>query len=59
LRIPAEDPRRFGSDSGYLVADPIGHQVRFSPLGAPESVKSSEHRFLLVVGHLIKYAHVL
>jgi hypothetical protein len=30
LRIPAEDPGRFGSDSGYLVADPIGHQVRFS-----------------------------
>ena len=26
-------PRRFGSDSGHLVADPIGHQVRFSPLG--------------------------
>jgi hypothetical protein len=25
-------PRRFGSDSGHLVADPIGHQVRFSPL---------------------------
>ena len=21
LRIPAEDPRRFGSDSGHLVAD--------------------------------------
>jgi hypothetical protein len=24
LRIPAEDPRRFGSDSGHLVADPSG-----------------------------------
>ena len=58
LRIPAEDPRRFGSDSGHLVADPIGHQVRFSPLGVPVSLKSSEHRFLLVVGHLIKHAHV-
>jgi hypothetical protein len=29
LRIPAEDPRRFGSDSGHLVAGPIGHEVRF------------------------------
>jgi hypothetical protein len=48
-------PRRF---VGHLVADPIGHQVRFSPLGVPESLKSSEHRFLLVVGHLIKHAHV-
>jgi hypothetical protein len=35
LRIPAEDPRRIGSDSGHLVADPIGHQVRFLPLGVP------------------------
>ena len=42
LRIPAEHLRRFGSDSGQLVADPIGHQVRFSPLGVPESLKSSE-----------------
>jgi hypothetical protein len=40
LRIPAKDPRRFGSDSGYLVADPVGHQVRFSPLIALESLKS-------------------
>ena len=51
LRIPAEDPHRFGSDSGHLVADPIGHQVRFSPLSVPESLKSSERRLLLVVGH--------
>jgi hypothetical protein len=29
LREAAEDPRRFGSDSGHLVADPIGHEVRF------------------------------
>jgi hypothetical protein len=29
LRIPAEDPTRFGSDSGHLIADPIGYQVRF------------------------------
>jgi hypothetical protein len=29
LRIPAEDPRRFWSDSGHLLADPIGHQVSF------------------------------
>jgi hypothetical protein len=58
LRIPAEDPRRFGSDSGHLIADPIGYDVMFSPLGVPESLKSSEHRFLLVVGHLIKHAHV-
>ena len=29
LRIPAEDPRRVWSDSGHLVADPIGHEVRF------------------------------
>jgi hypothetical protein len=29
--------RRFGSDSGHLVANPIGHQVRFSPLAVPES----------------------
>jgi hypothetical protein len=42
LRIPAEDPRRFGSDSCHMVADPIGHQVRFSPLGVPESLKSGE-----------------
>jgi hypothetical protein len=25
----AEVPRRFGSDSGHLVADPIGYEVRF------------------------------
>jgi hypothetical protein len=55
---PATDPRRLGPESGHLVADPIGHQVRFSPLGVPESLKSSEHRFLLVVGHLIKQADV-
>ena len=55
---PAEDPRRLGPESGHLVADPIGHQVRFSPLGVPESLKSSEHQFLLVVGHLIKHADV-
>jgi hypothetical protein len=35
LRIPAEDPRRFGTDSGHLVADPIGHQVRFLTAGRP------------------------
>jgi hypothetical protein len=58
LRIPAEDPRRFGSDSGNLVADPIGHQVRFSPLGVPDSLKSSEHNALLLVRHLIEEAHV-
>jgi hypothetical protein len=29
LRIPAEDPRRVWSDSGHLVADPIGHELRF------------------------------
>jgi hypothetical protein len=34
------------------------YDVMFSPLGVPESLKSSEHRFLLVVGHLIKHAHV-
>src|ERR1700722_3887786 len=27
-------------------------------LGLPDSLKTSEHRFLLVVGHLIKHAHV-
>jgi hypothetical protein len=37
---------------------PIGHQVRFSPLGVPESLKSSEHRFLLIVRHLIDHAHI-
>ena len=58
VSIPVEDPRRFGSDSGHLVADPIGHQVRFSPLGVPESLKSSEHRFLLFVRHLIDHAHI-
>jgi hypothetical protein len=36
LRIPAEDPHRFGSDSGHLVADPIGHQVRFSRHPEPQ-----------------------
>jgi hypothetical protein len=40
LRIPAEDPHRFGSDSGHLVVDPIGHQVRFSPLRASSEVAS-------------------
>jgi hypothetical protein len=44
LRIPAEDPRRFGSDSGHLIADPIGYDVMFSPLGVPESLKSSARR---------------
>jgi hypothetical protein len=58
LRIPAEDPRRFGSDSGHLVADPIGYEVRFSQLVVPESLKSSEHNALLVVRHLIEEAHV-
>ena len=29
LRIPVEDWSRFGSDSGHLVADPIGHEVRY------------------------------
>ena len=28
LRIPAEDPRRVWSDSGHLVAVPIGHEIR-------------------------------
>jgi hypothetical protein len=27
LRIPAEDPLRFGSDSGHLVADSVRVQV--------------------------------
>jgi hypothetical protein len=48
LRIPAEDPRRFGSDSGHLVADPIGHQVRFAPLGVPKSRQCGEHNALLL-----------
>jgi hypothetical protein len=58
LRNPAEDPRRFGSDSGHLVADPIGHEVRFCLLVALEILKSGEHRLLLVVRHLIEHAHV-
>jgi hypothetical protein len=44
-------PRRFWSDAGHLVADRMGHEVTFSPLGVPESLKSSEHRLLLVVRH--------
>jgi hypothetical protein len=56
LRIRAEDPRRFGSDSGHLVADPIGYEVRFSQLVVPERLKSSEHNALLVVRHLIEEA---
>jgi hypothetical protein len=42
LRIPAEDPPRFGSDSGHLVAEPIGHQVGFLTAGRLESLKSGE-----------------
>ena len=42
LRIPVEDWSRFGSDSGHLVADPIGHEVRFdrySPLRASRAAR--------------------
>jgi hypothetical protein len=42
LRIPAEDPRRFGSDSDPLLADPVGYEVRFGPLVARESPESGE-----------------
>ena len=53
LRIPAKDPRRFGSPSGRR-----SNRVRFSPLGVPESLKSSEQHLLFVVRHLIEDIHV-
>ena len=53
LRIPAKDPRRFGSPSGRR-----SNRVRFSPLGVPESLKSSEQHLLFVVRHLIEDIHI-
>jgi hypothetical protein len=53
LRIPAKDPRRFGSPSGRR-----SNRVRFSPLGVPESLKNSEQHLLFVVRHLIEDIHI-
>ena len=53
MRIPAKDPRRFGSPSGRR-----SNRVRFSPLGVPESLKNSEQHLLFVVRHLIEDIHI-